>query len=98
MQEVEVRDIEYCRQTEQGCITKLEIRSDGRRLMCMQVAQKSAAPHLGSVGGGMTEAPASTSSLVQDAPTGVSIHPWMISERMCPAYLSIQRLLTHSNL
>lgn len=36
----------------------------------MQVAQKSAAPCLGSVGAGVTEAPASTSSLVQDAPTG----------------------------
>jgi hypothetical protein len=76
----------------------LEIRSDGGRFMCMQVAQKSAAPHLGSVGAGMTEAPSPTSSLVQDAPTGVSIHSWMIPERMCAAYLSIQRPLTHSNL
>jgi hypothetical protein len=63
---------------------KLEIRSDGRRLMCMQVAQKSAAPHLSSVGAGMTEAPPRTSRLVQDAPTGVSIHSWMISERCLP--------------
>lgn len=41
----------------------------------MQEAQKSAAPHLGSVGVGMTEVPPSTSNLVQDAPTGASIHP-----------------------